>query len=167
MCTVHPLGICAANSRRLSRVVVAVLFLVAIVPASFPGADAAAVINGTTATNGTSAVPLPSRDYIIGSFNIQVFGVTKMSKPEVVAALLKILPLYDMLLVMEIRDATNTSIYSLLNQLNNRTAPASRYSILLSDRLGRSSSKEQYAYFYRNRLFTPVLSQIYVFNVTL
>ncbi|XP_078666391.1 deoxyribonuclease-1-like [Branchiostoma floridae x Branchiostoma belcheri] len=83
----------------------------------------------------------------IGAFNIQTFGRTKMSKPEVVEVLLQIAERYDILLIQEIRDSTFTAIYSFLDQLNAR--PGNDYSMVLSDRLGRTSYMEQYAFLWR------------------
>eukprot|EP00058_Branchiostoma_floridae_P020104 XP_002605594.1 hypothetical protein BRAFLDRAFT_127308 [Branchiostoma floridae] len=92
----------------------------------------------------------------IGAFNVQTFGRSKMSKPEVVDILLQIAERYDILLIQEIRDNTFTAIYSFLDQLNARSG--NDYSMLLSERLGRSSYyMEQYAILYRNdRALTPV-----------
>ncbi|CAH1252054.1 DNASE1 [Branchiostoma lanceolatum] len=92
----------------------------------------------------------------IGAFNIQTFGRSKMSKPEVVEILLQISERYDILLIQEIRDSTFTAIYSFLDQLNERQG--NDYSMLLSERLGRSSYyMEQYAILYRNdRELTPI-----------
>ncbi|XP_078577209.1 deoxyribonuclease-1-like [Branchiostoma floridae x Branchiostoma japonicum] len=92
----------------------------------------------------------------IGAFNVQTFGRSKMSKPEVVDILLQIAERYDILLIQEIRDNTFTAIYSFLDQLNARSG--NDYSMLLSERLGRSSYyMEQYAILYRNdRELTPV-----------
>ncbi|XP_019618401.1 PREDICTED: deoxyribonuclease-1-like [Branchiostoma belcheri] len=83
----------------------------------------------------------------IGSFNIRTFGRSKMSKPDVVNILLQTVERYDLFLVMEIRDSTQTAIYDFLDQLNDRTE--NPYSLILSDRLGRTSYKEQYAFFYK------------------
>ncbi len=47
----------------------------------------------------------------------------------------------------EIRDASNTAVYDLLNKINS--IANNSYSLALSERLGRTSSKEQYGYFYR------------------
>ncbi|XP_019622148.1 PREDICTED: deoxyribonuclease-1-like [Branchiostoma belcheri] len=84
----------------------------------------------------------------IGAFNIQTFGRSKMSKPEVVEILLTIAERYDILLIQGIRDSTETAIYDFLNQLNGRDG--NNYTLLLSPRMGRSSYKEQYGYLYRN-----------------
>eukprot|EP00058_Branchiostoma_floridae_P020105 XP_002605595.1 hypothetical protein BRAFLDRAFT_94294 [Branchiostoma floridae] len=84
----------------------------------------------------------------IGAFNVQTFGRTKMSKPDVVEILLQIAERYDILLIQEIRDSTFTAIYSFLDQLNARRG--NDYSMVLSDRLGRSTYMEQYAFLWRN-----------------
>ncbi|XP_078604015.1 deoxyribonuclease-1-like [Branchiostoma floridae x Branchiostoma japonicum] len=97
----------------------------------------------------------------IGSFNIQTFGRSKMSKPDVVNILLQTVERYDLFLVMEIRDSTQTAIYDFLDQLNNRTE--NPYSLILSDRLGRSSYKEQYAFFYKESSGLSV-SDVYHFD---
>ncbi len=98
----------------------------------------------------------------IGSFNIQVFGQSKVSKPEVVKILVPILRRYDVVLVQEIRDATSTAINQLLAAVNNGT---NEYTYVISERLGRTSSKEQYAYFYRPSKLDVIAT--YQFNVTL
>jgi endonuclease/exonuclease/phosphatase family metal-dependent hydrolase len=86
----------------------------------------------------------------VASFNIQVFGQAKMSKPHVVEVLVKILIQYDIVLIQEIRDASDTAIHQLLRDVNNAGAP-DVWRIMLSERLGRTTSKEQYAFFYKQR----------------
>lgn len=96
----------------------------------------------------------------VGSFNVQVFGVSKMSDPAVVHTLVKIFSRYDLILMQEIRDANGTSIIQFMQDLND--ANSNQYSYIISSRLGRSSSKEQYAFIYKKSL-VKVLDQ-YVFN---
>jgi len=64
--------------------------------------------------------------------------------------IVKIVHEYDIIFIMEIRDSSNTSIFKLLAALNKDDA--NRYSVALGDRLGRTNSKEQYAYIYKNSL---------------
>jgi len=54
---------------------------------------------------------------------------------------------YDIVLIQEIRDSSNKAIYQLLNEVNSMGAGERK--MVLSKRLGRSSSKEQYAFFYK------------------
>lgn len=90
-----------------------------------------------------------SKDLRIGAFNIQIFGTTKASNPEVMEILTKIIRRYDILFIQEIRDSTDTAVNSLLKSVNRGQPAKLRYDVLLSPRLGRTTSKEQYAYFYR------------------
>jgi hypothetical protein len=46
----------------------------------------------------------------IASFNIQVFGQTKASKPEEMEILVDIIHRYDIVAIQEIRDAAGTAI---------------------------------------------------------
>lgn len=101
------------------------------------------------------------RDLRVGAFNIQVFGVTKMSKPEVVDILVKIIKRYDLLLIQEIRDSTYTAIYDLLSKVNH--GEQEPFMMELSPRLGRTISKEQYAFFYRPDAGLEVKAS-YVYN---
>lgn len=58
----------------------------------------------------------------------------------------KIFSKYDLCLIQEIRDTGDASINSLLDEINANGG--SKYRMILSDRLGRSNSKEQYGFFY-------------------
>jgi deoxyribonuclease-1/deoxyribonuclease-1-like protein len=96
----------------------------------------------------------------MASFNIQIFGQSKMKKPTAVSTLLRILDRYDLVFIMEIRDSDDTAIYDLLQRLNHQSAK--NYQIIVSERLGRTASKEQYAYLYNPDKVMP--EQAYVFN---
>jgi endonuclease/exonuclease/phosphatase family metal-dependent hydrolase len=100
----------------------------------------------------------------IGSFNVQIFGKSKMEKPGVPEILTKIFRRYDVALIQEIRDSSNTYVYLLLDMINNCTN-CPQYNLTLSERLGRTTSKEQYGFFYkRDKLEIINTDQ---FNVTL
>jgi len=90
-----------------------------------------------------------SKDLKIGAFNVQVFGRSKMSKPVVVRKLVSTLQRWDLVLVQEVRDTSETAIHDLLSLLNKPDAANGAYSLLLSSKLGRTNSKEQLAWFYR------------------
>jgi len=81
----------------------------------------------------------------VGAFNIQVFGVTKASKPEVMEILAQIIRSYDVVAIQEIRDSSQTSLPQLVEAVNSEGA---NYEYVVSERLGRTTSKEQYAYVY-------------------
>ena len=84
----------------------------------------------------------------IGAFNIQVFGKSKAAKPEVMAVLGQIIRTYDVVAIQEIRDAYQTALPAMLDFVN---ANDSQYDYVVSERLGRTTSKEQYAYIYNNQ----------------
>ncbi len=90
----------------------------------------------------------------IASFNIQVFGQSKVSNPLVTQALVQILDRYDLIFIQEIRDSNNTAIFDLLDRLNAKSDK--NYKMQLSDRLGRTVSKEQYAFIYNEDRVTPL-----------
>ena len=83
----------------------------------------------------------------VASFNVQVFGLSKLRKPVIRRALIDIIQRYDLLLFQEIRDQSETAIFSLLQELNRKASGA--YEVILSGRMGSTDMKEQYAYFYR------------------
>jgi hypothetical protein len=101
----------------------------------------------TTTTIKPSTPPEKCGKLKIGSFNIQVFGKSKMAKTDAVKVILKVLQRWDLVLVQEVRDSSETAIYDLHKQLN--AASGNKYLLFVSERLGRTASKEQYAWFYR------------------
>jgi deoxyribonuclease-1-like protein len=103
--------------------------------------------------DNTHAEPPASTDTVrIGAFNIQVFGETKASNPDVMEVLARIIRTYDIVAVQEIRDGSGTALPALVDAVN---ADGSQYACLEGPRLGRTSSKEQYAYLYDTRTIAP------------
>ncbi|TGC09441.1 exonuclease/endonuclease/phosphatase family protein [Methanolobus halotolerans] len=84
----------------------------------------------------------------IGAFNIQVFGVSKADKPEVMNILADIVRTYDVVAIQEIRDKSQTALPELIDLVNS---DGSEYDYVVSERLGRTISKEQYAYVYNTQ----------------
>ncbi|KAI4879619.1 hypothetical protein NFI96_025040 [Prochilodus magdalenae] len=88
----------------------------------------------------------------ICSFNIQSFGESKLTKPEVLNVILESITRCDLMLVMEIKDAKGEAFPRLMTHLNRRYKGRSpEYGYVISQRLGRKSYKEQYAFIYRQR----------------
>jgi len=81
----------------------------------------------------------------IGAFNIQVFGVTKASKPEVMDVLADIIRTYDVVAIQEIRDSSQTSLPELVDLVNS---DGSQYDYVVSERLGRQA---------RNSMLTSII----------
>ena len=84
----------------------------------------------------------------IGAFNIQIFGISKASKPEVMDVLGKIIRTYDVIAIEEIRDKSQTALPMLVDTVNSDN---SQYDYVVGERLGRTTSKEQYAYIYNTQ----------------
>jgi endonuclease/exonuclease/phosphatase family metal-dependent hydrolase len=82
----------------------------------------------------------------IAAFNIQIFGRTKRQKDHVMDVLTDIARKFDVVLVQEIRDSSEETAPTYLEQINQKLGPT--YAYIRSPRLGRTTSKEAYAYFY-------------------
>ena len=94
----------------------------------------------------------------IATFNIKVFGKTKMGKPEVVTQLVDTVLQYDLVAIQEIKDIDETVPYDFLAELNN--ASGNFWNMSLSVRSGTQaddqSSQEQYAYYYNHSVFREI-----------
>ena len=103
--------------------------------------------------SGLSMVPSRTHQSIlIASFNIQAFGVKKVSDPIVVDRIAKILRLFDVVAIQEVRATDQTVLPQLIQWVNSQGA---KYDFILGPRLGRTDSKEQYAYIYdTNRILS-------------
>ncbi len=99
----------------------------------------------------------------IAAFNIQVFGKAKRGKEQVMEVLTYIAREFDVILVQEIRDASEETAPLFLELIN---AEGAEYAFVRSERLGRSTSKEAYAYFYDTGTVEYVEGSAYVYNDT-
>jgi deoxyribonuclease-1-like protein len=106
---------------------------------SFPSFVSAAELSETSANARRTSLK-------VGSFNIQVFGESKVKKTFVRDTILSIISRYDIIFIQEIRDDKNKAIYDLLDQLNLESGR--NFKAIVSARLGTGEMKEQYAYFY-------------------
>ena len=95
----------------------------------------------------------------VATFNIQVFGERKTSKTHVMEYLANITRRFDVVAIQEIR-ARNPDVIPHFVDLVNSTGR--HYDYVIGERLGRTSSKEQYAFVFdrqtievdRNELYT-------------
>jgi endonuclease/exonuclease/phosphatase family metal-dependent hydrolase len=81
----------------------------------------------------------------IATFNIQVFGESKIAKPQVVDVLARVVRNFDIVAVQEVRAKSDSVIPQFLSAIN---ADGSRYQFVIGPRLGRTVSKEQYTFIY-------------------
>ncbi len=94
----------------------------------------------------SASAPQPQRDsetLTVASFNIQVFGTSKLKKPAAMQVLAEIVRRFDVVAIQEIRAKDQTVIPQFLDLVNSNGA---QYDYVIGERLGRTSSKEQYAY---------------------
>ena len=68
---------------------------------------------------------------IFGAFNIQSFGVAKMSNERAVKAIVKIIRHFDIIVLQEIVDKSEKAINKLLDEVNNGLHSSARYIIKL------------------------------------
>jgi endonuclease/exonuclease/phosphatase family metal-dependent hydrolase len=110
------------------------------------------------ATLGKGAVSKP-RTIAIASFNIQIFGESKINNAEVMRTLAKIIRRFDVVAIQEIRSTQNNVMPTLLSYVN-KTSP--KYAYIISERLGRTGSKEQYAFVYNTKTVNLITNSSYV-----
>eukprot|EP00756_Hemistasia_phaeocysticola_P008710 Hpha_TRINITY_DN14700_c0_g1::TRINITY_DN14700_c0_g1_i2::g.102773::m.102773 len=98
-----------------------------------------------------AAVAGANVEYSVASFNVQVFGQTKMDNPFVVQALVDMFRMYDIICMQEIRDTMDSAFLELLREINKVGLP--HYDAHVTQPRGRSASKEQEAYLWRSDAF--------------
>jgi deoxyribonuclease-1-like protein len=95
----------------------------------------------------------------VASFNIQVFGRSKSEKPHVIDMLARIVRHFDIVAIQEIRAKDQSILPEFIDKIN---ATGRKYDYVIGPRIGRSVSKEQYAFIFdmasvevdRNQLYT-------------
>jgi endonuclease/exonuclease/phosphatase family metal-dependent hydrolase len=110
---------------------------------------------------GQAQTPPPAACGIIkvATFNIQTFGQSKMNDTGVAGRLVQILQRYDVIAVQEIRDSSGDAFPALIEKLN--AAGSAHYDYVISPRLGRTSSKEQYAFIYNTATVSYAASTVF------
>lgn len=110
----------------------------ATTPAAVPSLASASANTVATAQKPADAIR-------IATYNIQVFGVSKLAKPSVVDILAKIVRHFDIVVIQEIRAQVDTILPDFVAAIN---ADGSRYDFVIGPRLGRTVSTEQYTFVY-------------------
>lgn len=96
--------------------------------------------------HSTAAAPVTAGETItVASFNIQVFGESKLAKPEVMDVLAEVVRRFDVVAIQEVRAKRQDVLPRFVSKIN---AGSARYDFAIGPRLGRTSSKEQYAFVY-------------------
>jgi deoxyribonuclease-1-like protein len=84
----------------------------------------------------------------ICSFNIQVFGTSKMGKPDVMRVIVDVIRRFDIVAIQEVRSKDDTIVPRLVQMIN---ADGHQYQFVIGPRLGRTVSTEQYTFIYNTR----------------
>ena len=129
------------------------LLLALAIGSCLVGCDAKQTLDGLTrpippqraAVNPTpSPAPTADGDTIkIASFNIQVFGTSKLEKPQVMDVLAQVVRRFDVVAIQEVRSKDMTVLPRFVELIN---ADGRQYDYVIGPRQGRTSSKEQYAF---------------------
>jgi len=99
----------------------------------------------------------------IGSFNLKQYGSKKASNATITDYVVEILNDFDLAVIQEITDVTIQAPYVLYGALNEQSK-SKPYTMILSERVGRSSAKEQYIFFNRESTSGVKLINYYLYN---
>jgi endonuclease/exonuclease/phosphatase family metal-dependent hydrolase len=132
--------------RALARLLAALMLLVIL----FVGCElqlADSQQPGSPAPDPAAAPVDPSKvpPIHIASFNIQVFGTSKLRKRPVMNILAEVARRFDVMAIQEVR-AKDDHVVPTFVELINSTGR--KYDFVIGPRLGRTSSKEQYAFIF-------------------
>lgn len=125
-----------------------------------PGLKLPGLIPGGGATS-TAPPPARQADTIrVASWNIQVFGESKLANPQAMQTIVTVMRNFDVIAIQEVRAQSQEVVPQLVAMLNQ--GGQHHYDYVLGPRLGRSTSKEQYAFVFdqasievdRNQLYT-------------
>jgi endonuclease/exonuclease/phosphatase family metal-dependent hydrolase len=103
------------------------------------------VVDNASATKGTLPPVRPGDTIRIATFNIQVFGEHKLADARTADALVRIIRKFDVVAIQEIRAKDANFMARFLAMVN---AGGFQYDCVVGPRLGRTDSKEQYAYLF-------------------
>jgi endonuclease/exonuclease/phosphatase family metal-dependent hydrolase len=95
----------------------------------------------------------------VASFNIQVFGQSKIKKPLVMDYLARIARRFDVIAIQEVRSKAQDVLPTFVDKINETGA---HYDFVISEPIGRTVSKEQYAFVYDTASVEVDLSWLYV-----
>jgi len=123
--------------------------------------DAETDIMALPAPGQTQSQPARSADTIkIATFNIQVFGLSKLQKAKAMQVLTNVVRRFDVVAIQEVRSTDDSILPTFVKLIN---AAGARYDFVIGPRLGRTNSKEQYAIVFdtarievdRSSVYTP------------
>ena len=111
-----------------------------------------------TAQDDTTVMPRDDESIRIASFNIQVFGTSKVDNPAVMEVLARTIRNFDIVAIQEVRAKTQDVVPQLVKQVNSS---GRKYDFVIGERQGRTSSMEQYAYVFDSDRIEVDRNQLY------
>jgi len=115
-------------------------------------------LSRSEATASDSLVGAAGDSITIASFNIQVFGQSKLNKPRVMDILVQTVRQFDVVAIQEVRSSRQDVLPRFVELIN---ADGAQYDFAIGERLGRTSSKEQYAFVFNTATIEIDRSTIY------
>ncbi|MBD3673366.1 MAG: endonuclease/exonuclease/phosphatase family protein [Planctomycetaceae bacterium] len=117
-------------------------------------------LRGPRVEQREASVPVPKAPQTIrlGTFNIQVFGKSKLGKPDVMGILADVARQFDVLAIQEIRTQDDSHLDQFLRMVNQT---GRQYRGVIGERIGRTSSTEQYAFVYDSEIIEVVEGSVY------
>lgn len=95
----------------------------------------------TSSAGSPSSAPGGAETIKIASFNIQVFGTSKLQKEKAMQVLTTVVRYFDVVAIQEVRSTDDSVVPTFVNMIN---AHGVNYDFVIGPRLGRTNSKEQY-----------------------
>ncbi|CAF2511388.1 unnamed protein product [Rotaria sp. Silwood2] len=99
----------------------------------------------------------------IGSFNLHQYGPKKSANATLTNIVAQIINGFDLAVVQEITDVS-LKAPNILYEALNKVSPSGAYTMALSERVGDSTSKEQYIFFNREATSGLQLLSAYVYD---
>lgn len=99
----------------------------------------------------------------IGSFNLHQYGSKKSANATITNWVAELLNDFDLAIVQEISDVSLKAPYVLFDALNAKS-PDAQYTMTLSERVGRSATKEQYIFFNRESTSGLEVVKAYIYD---
>ena len=112
--------------------------------------------------DSSNVLPAQTTDQLtVASFNIQVFGKSKMGKPEAIKTIVDVVRRFDVIAIQELRSKEQTVIPQFVQMVN---AEGSNYEAIVGPRLGRSTSTEQYVFLFNASTVEVVPNSVFTVN---
>ena len=107
------------------------------------------------------ATPSIRDEISVASWNIQVFGQSKLQDSAAMGIIVDVVRRFDVIAIQELRSKDQSVITRFLSLVNR---DGYTYDVVVGPRLGRSSSKEQYLYLYDTSRIQLIPGSVYTIN---